>query len=172
MPLVTSGMAITPPLPVDAVRPTPSRLNQVSMVNLAAFKLGAGPNVTRLLTPSKRSAELVPVVELTVMVAVSLTLNWPSFAAKANTYVPPTENVAVVAGELGLANVTVPGPLTLLHAIARLLSMSVAVPASDAVAGSVMVRSGPASTTGGSLTAVTVIVTVATFESSAPSLAL
>src|SRR5438128_5579501 len=119
-PLVTSGMAITPPVPVDAVRPVPSRLNQVSMVNLAAFKPGAGPNVTRLLTPSKRSAELVA-VELTVTVAVSLTLNWPSLAVRASTYVPPTEKVAVVTGELGLANVTVPGPLALFQALVILL---------------------------------------------------
>src|SRR5438128_5753898 len=170
-PLVTSGMAITPPVPVDAVRPVPSRLNHVSIVNLAAFKPGAGPDVTRLLTPSKRSAELV-VVELTVTVAVSLTLNWPSLTVRASTYVPLTEKVAVVAGELALANVTVPGPLTLLHAIARLLSMSVAVPASDAAAGRVTVRSGPALTTGASLTAVIVIETVATFESRAASRAL
>src|SRR5438132_9362852 len=144
-------MAITPPVPVDAVRPVPSRLNQVSMVNLAAFNPGAGPNVTRLLMPSKRSALFGE--EFTVIVAVSLTLNWPSLAVSANTYVPAAEKVAVVAGEPGLANVTVPGPLTLLQAMVMLLSISTAVPASDAVAGSAIVRSGPALTTGGSLTA-------------------
>src|SRR3989442_10499280 len=115
MPLVTSGIAIRPPVPVDAVRPVPSRLNQVSMVNLAAFKPGAGPNVTRLLTPSNRSALFG--TDDTVIVAVSLTLNWPSLAVRASTYVPPTEKLAVVTGKLGFANVTVPGPLTLLHAI-------------------------------------------------------
>src|SRR3989475_768591 len=143
MPLVTSGIAITPPVPEDAVSPRPSRLNQVSIVKVADPKPGAGPNVTRLLTPSNCSAELVA-VELTVTVAVSLIAIRPSLAVRASTYVPPTEKVAVVAGELALANVTVPGPLTLLQKIVRVLSTSVAVPASKAVAGSVIARSGPA----------------------------
>src|SRR5207247_7612806 len=88
------------------------------------------------------------------------------------TYVPAAENVAVVAAEVGLANVTAPGPLDLLQVIVRALSMSTAVPASVAAAGSVTFRSGPALTTGASFTALTVIVTVPTFESRLPSFAL
>src|SRR3954471_5450828 len=107
MPLVINGIATTPPVPVDAVKPTPSRLNHVSRVNVDAFKPGAGPNVTRLLTPSNRSAEFVVAPELTVTVTASLTLNWPSLAARTSTYVPARENVAVVAASVGSPKVTV-----------------------------------------------------------------
>jgi hypothetical protein len=82
------------------------------------------------------------------------------------------EKVAVVAGGFRLADVTVPGPLTLLQAMVRLPLTSVAVPASMADPGSVIVRSGPALTTDTSFTALTVIVTVATLEAAVPSLTL
>src|SRR2546425_469505 len=170
MPLVTSGMATRPPVPVDTVVPVPSRLNHVSIVNVAALRPGAGPNVTRLVEPSNRRPLFT--VPVTVIVVVSLMLNWPSLATSVSTYVPAAENVAVVAAELGLANVTVPGPLDLLQVIVRALSTSTAVPASVAAAGSVTFRSGPALTTGGSLTGVIVIETVAVFESRAASRAL
>ena len=46
-PLVTSGMASTmPPVPVLVETPALSRLNQVSMVNVAASRPGAAPKVT------------------------------------------------------------------------------------------------------------------------------
>src|SRR6266550_5227962 len=170
MPLVTSGMATMPPVPVDTVAPVPSRLNQVSIVNVAAFKPGAGPNVTRLLVPSNRSALFE--AEFTVMVAVSLTLYWPSLADSANTYVPPTEKVAVVTGAFALPKVVVPGPLTWLQVIVSDgPSTSTAVPFSAALAGIETLRSSPAFTTGASFTAASVIATVATGESAVPSLA-
>src|SRR5438093_3568663 len=60
MPLVTSGTATTPPLPVVAVDPGPSRLNHVSIVKVVALRPGAAPNVTRSSRPSKCSAVFGP----------------------------------------------------------------------------------------------------------------
>ena len=70
------------------------------------------------------------------------------------TYEPGKENVAVVTGELALANVTAPGPLTLLHANVSgpATLSSVNEPRSDAAAGRVTATSGPASTVGGLFT--------------------
>ena len=70
---------------------------------------------------------------------------------------PSAPNVAVVTGAFGLPNVTVPPaessrPLILLHVVVRLgpgRPSSRAMPVSDAAAGSVIVRSAPASTVGG-----------------------
>ncbi len=45
-PLVTRGIASTPPVPVLVETPAPSRLNQVSTVKFAAPSPGAGPNDT------------------------------------------------------------------------------------------------------------------------------
>ena len=49
-PFVTSGIAavvpVSPKLPVLVDTPVASRLNHVSIVNCAAPKPGAGPNVT------------------------------------------------------------------------------------------------------------------------------
>ena len=65
-PLVTSGIAAgSPPVPVERLTPGPSRLNHVSMVNAAAPRPGAGPNVTRLLTPSRRRPLFDPPAEVT-----------------------------------------------------------------------------------------------------------
>src|SRR6266540_258557 len=63
------------------------------------------------------------------------------------------ENEAVVPAALGLAKVTVPGPLTFDHVIVVNPGgfgnpSSLAVPDNVALAGSVMLWSGPASTTG------------------------
>ncbi len=44
-PLVTSGMASAPPVPVLAVTPVPSRRNQVSIVNCERPSAGATPKV-------------------------------------------------------------------------------------------------------------------------------
>ena len=81
--------------------------------------------------------------------------------------------VAVVTAALALPKVVVPGPLTWLQVIVSDgPSTSTAVPFSDALAGIVTLRSGPAFTTGASFTAARVIVTVATGESTVPSFAL
>ena len=93
---------------------------------------------------------------LTVTVSVSVLVSAPSFALSISTYVPALENVAVVAHSFGCAKVTVPGPLTLLHVPIGSppgSPSSLTVPESDACAGSVMVWSGPALTTGARLTA-------------------
>ena len=43
--------------------------------------------------------------------------NSPSYAVKRKVYVPKSENVAVVSTAFALPNVTVPGPLTLVHVV-------------------------------------------------------
>src|SRR3989442_1468966 len=139
-PLVISGTALTPPLPVLAMTPGPSRLNQVSSVNDCAPSGDATPNVTRLLVPLNLSA-VFTTTGLTVMVTLLL-LGAPllSVAVRLSTYVPAVENVAVVVRALALVNVTVPTPLTLAHRTdATVPSGSLAVPASEAVAGNVIV---------------------------------
>src|SRR5256712_4704624 len=153
-PFVTSGTAVAPPDPVLVATPLPSRLNQASIVNVAAPSPGAAPNVTYELLPPK-SIALFVVVALTIAVNVSLPVSAPSLALSISTYVPALENVAVVAHSFGCANVTVPGPLTLLHVAMGSPPgnpSSVTVPASAACAGSVMVWSGPALTIGARLT--------------------
>ena len=93
-----------------------------------------------------------PAAGFTVTVTSSLDEIWLSFAVRRKTYWPLVENVAVVDATLGSAKVTVPGPLTAVHAIVRVAPggrpSSVTVPLSVAAAGSVIVWSGPASTTG------------------------
>src|SRR5437764_3716848 len=113
-PLVTRGTAVAPPEPVLVVTPLPSRRNHASIVNVAAPSPGAGPNVTYELVPPK-SIALFVVVALTVTVSVSLPVSAPSLALSISTYVPALENVAAVAHSFGCANVTAPGPPTLLH---------------------------------------------------------
>ncbi len=54
-PFVTSGIAVTPPVPVLVARPAPVCLNQVSSVNVAAPRAGAAPNVTYELEPFRSS---------------------------------------------------------------------------------------------------------------------
>src|SRR2546425_13028379 len=136
-PFVIRGTATTPPEPLDAVAPGPSRLIQPSMVNVLAPSPRAGPNVTRFVLPLNFNALLVTAA-FTVTVTLALALAFPSsVAARFSTYVPAAEKVAVVASALAFENVTVPDPLTLLHKTeATVPSMSLAVPASDAVAGS------------------------------------
>ena len=46
IPLVTSGIAVTPPVPLKVATPAPSRRNHVSIVNVAEPRPGAAPNVT------------------------------------------------------------------------------------------------------------------------------
>src|SRR2546427_3995312 len=139
-PLVISGTALTPPVPVLAMTPGPSRLNQVSSVNDCAPSGDATPNVTRLFVPLNFSA-VFTTTGLTVMVTLLLLgAQLLSVAVRLSTYVPAIENVAVVASALAFVNVTVPDPLTLLHRTDTIVpSGSLAVPASEAVAGSAIV---------------------------------
>src|SRR2546422_3546600 len=153
-PFVTIGTALTPPVPVLVAAPAPSRLIQASSVNVEAPSPGAGPNVTYAFVPPKSIALLVAAA-LTATVSVSVPVSAPSLAVNISTYVPVLENVAVVAHSFGCAKLTVPGPLTLLHVAMGSppgSPSSLAVPKSDACAGSVMVWSGPALTTGARLT--------------------
>ena len=78
-------------------------------------------------------------------------------AVSRRTYTPLVEKLAVVLTLVALANVTVPGPLTLLHATVSRFDgnpSSVAEPLSVAVDGSVIVCATPAFTTGAWLGAV------------------
>ena len=45
-PFVTSGIALKPPVPVEAATPAAERLNHVSIVNVGEPSPGAAPNVT------------------------------------------------------------------------------------------------------------------------------
>src|SRR2546427_12196560 len=105
-PLVISGTALTPPVPVLAMAPGPSRLNQVSSVNDCAPSGDATPNVTRLFVPLNFSA-VFTTTGLTVMVTLLLQgAPLLSVAVSVSTYVTAAVTVAVVAGALGLGNVT------------------------------------------------------------------
>src|SRR2546425_290548 len=140
-PFVTSGTAVAPPDPVLVATPLPSRRNQASIVNVAAPRPGAAPNVTYELLPPK-SIALFVVVALTITVNVSLPVSAPSLAVSVTTYVPATENVAVLLRAAGFPNVTVPGPLVLLHIVvtgAPPRPSSTADPISSAEAGSVTI---------------------------------
>ena len=76
----------------------------------------------------------------------------PSIAKRRNTYVPVALNVAVFVKALAGLNVTVPGPLTLVHdAVKRGFNCpsSAAVPVSSRlIVGCTIVRFGPALATG------------------------
>src|SRR5881392_471984 len=85
------------------------------------------------------------------MVTLSLATSSPSFAVSVSTYVPTVEKVAVVIGEAGLANDTVPGPLALLHT--EVSDVPVSTPSStmlpvSAALGKAAKLSNPASTEG------------------------
>jgi hypothetical protein len=54
---------------------------------------------------------------LTVIVTSSLDEIWLSLAVRRKTYVPATENEAVVLGAEALPKVTVPGPLTIVQVV-------------------------------------------------------
>ena len=86
---------------------------------------------------------------------LSLAVSSPSFAVSVSTYVPTVEKVAVVIGAAGLAKVTVPGPLVLLHSELRAVPVSTpsstTLPVSAAV-GNAAKLSNPASTEGAVLT--------------------
>ena len=46
MPFVTSGTAVTPPVPVKVAMPAPSRRNHVSIVSVETPRPGDAPKVT------------------------------------------------------------------------------------------------------------------------------
>src|SRR5207237_2987404 len=151
---VTSGTAVIPPVPVEVVTPVPSRRNHASIVNVAAPRPGAGPNVTYALVPPKSIALLTGAAAVTVTLIVSLLASSPSLAVSISTYVPAVPNVAVVTVSFACANVTVPGPLTLLQVVVGSppgWPSSVTTPASEAGAGVDTTSSEPAFTTGGRL---------------------
>src|SRR5215207_10027810 len=108
---------------------------------------------------------------MTVTVTSSELITAESFAVSRKTYVPPLVNDAVVTGELLSAKVTVPGPLTTLQETTGVTPAgkpsSVTEPARLAVAGNVMVRSGPALTSGALLSGLTTV-TVKLCVSNAP----
>ena|SRR5437016_641755 len=84
-----------------------------------------------------------PLAGFTVTLTSALDERAPSDAVRRKTYWPLVENVAVVDAVLGFAKVTVPGPLTVLHAIVTVepdgRPSSLTVPLSVAAFGSVMV---------------------------------
>ena len=73
---------------------------------------------------------------MTVIVSSSLVDNRLSLAVRRRTYVPATEKLAVVLRADALPNVTVPGPLTLLHVVVS------PAPGSAVVAGRPVERRG------------------------------
>jgi hypothetical protein len=98
----------------------------------------------------------------TVTTNESLPVRALSLAIRLKVYVPGTSNVAVVAGAEASANVTASGPLTVLHVYVNAPGgfgrpSSVAEPLKLALFGSVIVRSGPALTTGALLTVITTL---------------
>src|SRR4029450_9672020 len=59
-PLVTSGTAVTPPVPVLVVAPVPWRMNHVSIVNVGRPSAAVFPKVTYALVPPNCSALFCP----------------------------------------------------------------------------------------------------------------
>src|SRR5262245_34750004 len=112
----------------------------------------------------------------TVICTWSNVVSAPSLAVSLSTYVPAVEKMARVSTSATFSNVTVPGPLTLLHVVLTSAGgigspSSFTVASSIASAGNVIVWSTPASTSGAVLGGSTVIV-VAPPAVSAPSKAL
>ena len=136
MPLVTSGIAVTPPVPVKVPTPAPSRRIHASSVNLDAPSAGAGPSVTNA-SPLNRSPLFA--LAATVTVNVSVVVSCVSLALSCSTYDPSIANVAVVESAAALPNVTGPGPLTLLHCV---VNVAVGRPSSDAWPDNVTVAVG------------------------------
>jgi hypothetical protein len=110
-------------------------------------------------TPAFTAGTWLLVVDgLTTTAMSSLLETALSLAVSRNTYVPTAENNTVVLTTSGSVNVTVPGPLTCVHVTVTVAGglgnpSSVTVPFNKALAGSVIVWSAPASTTGGWLVA-------------------
>ena len=112
----------------------------------------------------------------TTTVVVSELFFSPSSAQSCSTYVPGAVKCAVVTTASGVPNSTAEGPLTWLH---RTLSVppagwpsSLTVPASVRVStGRAISRSGPASTTGGSLATAETVICTSSLASSSVSVA-
>ena len=84
MPLVTSGMATTPPVPVLVAMPVPSRRNHVSIVSVETPRPGAAPKVTYTFVPPKSRARFTA-FGFTVTVSVSAAERTPSLAVSCST---------------------------------------------------------------------------------------
>ncbi len=100
----------------------------------------------------------------TVTVTSSNALSALSFAVNRSTYVPAAEKLAVVSTNAALPKVTVPGPPIWVHVVVTVAGglgkpSSVTVPSSTAFAGSAIVWSTPALTTGAWFAGCTVTVT-------------
>lgn len=102
----------------------------------------------------------------------------PSLAVSRSAYVPAIEKFAEELSAVALLNVTVPGPLTLLHDLVSVLPVgrpsSVADPASVTPFGNVTVESGPALTTGATFVGTTglTVITTSSEAVNVPSLAV
>ena len=132
------------------------------------WRLAIDPSVMIRSGPALTVGAALAVAALTVTVTLSVRLNTLSDAVSCRTYVPGTLKLALVTAAVGAENVAVPGPL-------KRVQRKVMAPGGDgfpssdaepwrlAVAGSVMIRSGPALTVGAALVvaALTVTVTVA-----------
>src|SRR5205814_693167 len=96
------------------------------------------------------------------MITLSLPDRAPSLAVSLSVYTPPAEKAAPVLAAAGSTNVTVPGPLTLVHEYVNAPGgfgspSSVAEPLKVAALGRVIVRLGPAFATGRLLTVTTTL---------------
>ena len=108
------------PAGTDAVRLVPELTEKVAGVPLKATLVVPVKNCPVRVTgvPTAPLGGLnalmtgVPGCSVTWMVRSSLLRNSPSFAVRRNVYVPAVLKLAVVAGEVGVANDTTPGPLT------------------------------------------------------------
>src|ERR1039458_9604355 len=69
---------------------------------------------------------------MAVITRLPTVLAWPSSATSRKPQVPPVEKLAVVAWALGLAKVTVPGPLTSLQ-VSVTVPGGLGLPSSDTV---------------------------------------
>ena len=112
----------------------------------------------------------------TTTVTVSSVVFSPSLARRRSVKVPACGNVATVDACVGDANTTTPGPSTCDHCTANTLPAgfpsSPALPANVAVAGSVIVASGPASTVGAAFGAGNTVTVTVSLAASSPSFAL
>ena len=105
---------------------------------------------------------VVAAVGFTVTVNSSCACKSPSSAVSRSTYAPASLKLAAVSAADALPNTTAPGPLCLVHKSVKAaggpgLSSSLTAPSSEASAGSVISRSGPASTSGAAFSTLTVM---------------
>src|SRR6059036_313050 len=107
-PLMSSfAVGVEVPMPID---PADSTITESAWI-VEPVHFGIVPGVPLPVTPLPVGAGFA------VMVASSLPVRALSETVNRTTYTPLALNVAVVLSALGLLNVTVPGPLTLLHVL-------------------------------------------------------